>query len=60
MTRKHFEAVAACLLIEAKNAESEETRGAVRAIAHRLAAQFAAENPRFDAALFLVASGVEG
>lgn len=58
MTRKHFEAVAAALLIEVLTAPDQETRAAVVRVAERLAEQFATFNPNFNKSRFLQSCGV--
>lgn len=58
MTKKHFSAIAAALLIEVLTAKDQQTRAAIVAIAKRLAEQFAAFNPNFDRNRFLRACGV--
>lgn len=59
MTKKHFEAIAAMFAKRMGNPTiPSEARQALIALANEQADYFAAENPRFNRAMFLTACGL--
>jgi hypothetical protein len=55
MTRKHFEALARIMRLNAEQAETQEARHIVAGVASDLASYLYQTNPRFDRDRFLAA-----
>lgn len=56
---KHYEEIAYLIREEVLGAENLPARNAVKRVAGQLARMFAVDNPRFNAARFYAACGIE-